>query len=386
MSTSLSLYAPQPGSPGIPAASRTGVLVGGMVNALGSVQPPLDLQLHWLDPPGPVDDWASRARWSAGELRRILRDRSKYLMFVYPDLPVLAYDREPAMLTRVRRGLQALQAKVRVSRQRIVVVVDALPAEKAAGRAEADGRTPDPEIAERFSELERPLLGMARLLVLPEGFVDAVGEYSASSRSHIHTFRRHAYLPKVDLGTPPPIEFDGGKVNFFYSGEVDRRVAPNFREILRSIRNAPDTRLHVCGPGRDAVSEWLTELDVPNVRHHGQLAPPEHDWLASQCDVGLILYPADDPYEHLRPTLKYSAYLANGLAILATDLRCVAENVRRDDVGHAMPIRELALELLRWATRPKLWAGAKARATELAPAIRSGTELRPVIERIAAGA
>ena len=124
MSTSLSRYAPQPGSPDVPADSRTGVLVGGLVGVLNSAQPPLDLRLCWLQPPGPVEDWASRARWSAGELRRILRDRSQYLVFVYPYLPVLAYDSDPAMLTRVRRGLQALQAKVRVSRQRIVVFVD----------------------------------------------------------------------------------------------------------------------------------------------------------------------------------------------------------------------------------------------------------------------
>jgi len=155
--------------------------------------------------------------------------------------------------------------------------------------------------------------------------------------------------------------------------------------VLKSIRNAPASRLHVCGPGRDAVREWLDELDVPNVRHYGQLGPAEHDWLAQRCDVGLILHPSENPYEHLRPTLKYSAYLANGLAVLATDLRQVAENLREDGAGRAMPIRELEVELLRWATRPKLWTDAKARAIELAAEIRRGADLRPWIREIASG-
>jgi hypothetical protein len=164
---------------------------------------------------------------------------------------------------------------------------------------------------------------------------------------------------------------------------VDSHVASNFREVLRSIRSAPATRLHVCGPGREAVEEWLHELDVPNVRHHGQIGVAEHDWLAQRCDVGLILYPTDNPYNHLTPTMKYSAYLANGLAVLSTDLERVAENIHQDGVGLAMPIRELSVELMRWATKPSLWADAKARAEEQAVSVRSPEEMTSWIEEIA---
>jgi UDP:flavonoid glycosyltransferase YjiC (YdhE family) len=81
--------------------------------------------------------------------------------------------------------------------------------------------------------------------------------------------------------------------------------------------------------------------------------------------------------------MKYSAYLANGLAILSTDLRCVAENVRHDGVGQAMPIKELALELLRWATRPALWSEARTRARAQSAALRSGHEMRGWITELA---
>jgi len=387
MNTSLSLFAPEPGAPGSPVGSRTGVFVNGLIGVLETPDPPLDLRLEWLQPHEPrgpleVGDWVGATRWSAGELRRILRDPSRYLVFVYPHLPVFAYMQGPSMLARLRRALQVLSAKSRLTRQRIVVVVMDLPVEMDEGRAVADGRVSDVD-DKRIREIERTLFRTAWHIVAPVGLVKHIADRQGIDIDHIIGYRRAPYLPAAAVDTPLPIEFDEGDVNFFYSGHVDSHVAPNFREVLRSIRNAPKTRLHVCGPGRDAVREWLVELDVPNVRHHGQLGPAEHDWLAQQCDVGLILYPSEDSYSHLRPTLKYSAYLANGLAVLSTDIRSVAENIRQDRVGQAMPIRELALEILRWSTKPKLWAGAKTRAAQLSEEIRSAPELRDWIQEIA---
>ncbi|KPK62476.1 MAG: hypothetical protein AMS21_07510, partial [Gemmatimonas sp. SG8_38_2] len=318
----------------------------------------------------------------AGELRRMLQASSRYLVFVYPSLPVFAATQETQMWARTRRAFQALHAKSRVTRQRIVVVAMDLPVELEEGRSIADGRVPELD-AKRIRDLEQALFQSAWRLVVPAGFSSIVTEGYSIAPERIRSFRRDPYLRGATLETPPPLEFDSGDVNFFYSGRLDVHVAPNFREVLRSIRNAPKTRLHVCGPDRDAVRRWLDELDVPNVRHHGQLGPAEHDWLAQRCDVGLILYNAENPYNHLRPTLKYSAYLANGLAVLSTDLDRVAENIRRDRVGEAMPIRELALEVLRWATRPKLWSGAKARAAQLTDEVRLGYEMQTWIEEIA---
>jgi hypothetical protein len=320
----------------------------------------------------------------AAELGRTLRDRSRYLLFIYPQLPIFAYVEDPALLAAARRIYQALRARCALTRQRIIVIVEHLPIEKARGREIAGG--PAARIDEkRVRAIESTLFRGAHRLIAPEGLAEALaGRYRVPPR-RLRTFRRHAYLPGATAGEDPPIEFHSGTVNFFYSGTVDPHVAPNFREMLRAIRNAPDTRLHVCGPGRDAVREWLAELDVPNVRHHGRLGVAGHDWLAGRCDIGLILYPTDNPYSHLIPTMKYSAYLANGLAVLSTDLRRVAENIRADGVGQAMPIRELAMELLRWATRPNLWIAAKENAEAQAAAIRSGAELRSFIEELARG-
>lgn len=387
MSDTLSIYAFEPGAPGVPAASGTGVFVTGLVNLLRSFEPALAVRVRWLRPAEPggggrLADWRAGAAWLTREISRLVRDDSRYLVFIYPKIPVLAHVDQPAMLRTAYHAYRLLGIKTRITRQRIIFVVEDLPAEMEEGRAIAGGRAPELDV-DTHHKIERVLFRAAYRLVVPSGFVPHLsGRYHLEDQ-RFRIFRRNIYLPAAEPGVTPPLEFESGTVNFFYSGSVDSHVAPNFREVLRSIRNAPDTRLHVCGPGRDSVQEWLAELDVPNVRHHGQLGVTEHDWLAERCDVGLILYPTDNPYNHITPTMKYSAYLANGLAVLSTDLTCVAENIRLDGVGQAMPIRELALETMRWAARPALWAEAKARAKEQAAIVRSGSELKEWIEEIA---
>jgi hypothetical protein len=383
MSDGLSLFAPQPGGPGVPPGSRAGVLVDGLLDLLRSAGPAIEVTERWLAPPPHAAAGLADARRAADDLRRLLSDRSRHALLLYPHIPGVVHGREATAAPLARRAYQTLGFRARLTRRRILVFVAELPLERAAGRARADGRSAPPEPKGR-REIEAALFRIAHRLIVPAGFARPIEERHGVDPSRIHTFRRFPYPAESPLSEDPPLEFEPGSVNFFYSGSVDAHVASNFRAVLKSIRNAPATRLHVCGPGRDAVREWLDELDAPNVRHYGQLGVAEHDWLARRCDVGLILEPGESPYDQLRPTLKYSAYLANGLAVLATDLERVAENVREDGVGQAMPIRELELELLRWATRPKLWRDAKARAAELAPTIRRGADLRPWIEELSA--
>jgi hypothetical protein len=387
VSRDVSLYAFEPGSPGVPAGSGTGLFVSSLVNLLRAPTSGLEVRTRWLrhaDPNDPArfGEFGRAASWLTGELRRMLGDRSQTLIFIYPKVPVLAHVNEPMMLAIAARTYRMLATRSRLRRQRIVVIVEDLPIELAEGRAKAGSPTPDlPE--KQIRQIEQTLFRSAHLLVVPTGFAQPIRDRYEVPNERIRLFRRNVYLPDAYPEPEAPPEFDSGAVNFFYAGAVDSHVAPGFREVLRSIRNAPDTRLHVCGPGRDAVEEWLQELDAPNVRHYGQLSIAEHDWLAARCDIGLILYPTDNPYNHLTPTMKYSSYLANGLAILSTDLRCVAENIREDGVGQAMPIRELALELMRWATRPSLWTDHKARAEEQSAMIRSGAEMSSWVEELA---
>ncbi len=387
MSATLSLYAVEPGSPGRPAASRGSVLVTSLLSVARSSQLEVRFRnLHADDAPL-SNPGLTQLRKVVAELAGLLGDNSRILLLIYPELPGAARPLRPgeqsAWLPLARRAYRVLGSKSRLTRKSVVVLVKELPLEAAAGRARAGepmAAIDDP----RLHALEGALFRAARLVVTPAGFVDAIRSRHGLDDSRFRTFRRHIYVPSLEPGSPPPaqIDFEPGAVNFFYSGEIDARAASNFREILRAIRSAPKSRLHVCGPGQDEVRHWLNELDVRNARHHGLLSPTAHDWLARRCDVGLILYSADDPYQHLRPTLKYSAYLANGLAVLSTDLHQVAENIKRDGVGQAMPIRELSVELLRWATRHSLWSRAKARSAELAREVEAGAEMRAWIREL----
>lgn len=408
----VSLFAFEPGVPGVPSASATGTFIHGILHLLRTT-PELDLRVRWLRPAGPrppdrgglAEAWTG-ARWAVRELRRVLADPTHYLLFIYPKVPVLAHVSRPGLLGLAQHAYRWLGRKRWLTRQRIVVIVEDLPIEMAAGHAAAGGALPRlPEA--RIRGIESALFRAAHRLVAPRGFVDQIREIHDVRPERFRTFRRNIYRTEAAAGTGVPdsepgpagparaaapaagtepdlerLGFEPGTVNFFYSGSIPTSLAANFREVLRSVRQAADARLHICGPDADAVRRWFRELDVGNARHYGRLDRRTHDALARSCDVGLILYPTDNPYHHLTPTMKYSAYLANGLAVLSTDLREVAANLREDGVGQAMPIRELSLELLRWATRPRLFADFRAAAAREAGAVRDGAEMRDWIDEI----
>ncbi|UCF18245.1 MAG: hypothetical protein JSU87_09790 [Gemmatimonadota bacterium] len=373
MSSRLSLYAPLLGAPGALASSGSAVFVRAVTAILRNSG--LELRTRWLR----ADEGPRSDGHETTTLGHALYDSARYLLFVYPLIPLPGSAGTRVSPPLAKTIFRALRMKARLTRQRILVLVHELPIEMQEGKALAGEPTPGFDTA-GMRATEAALLGAAHRLALPAAFATPIQERHGVEPHRIFTFHRHPYLETADPRNPPT-QFDRGAVNFLYSGAVDSSVASNFREILKAIRNAPATRLHVCGPGREAVEGWLDELDVPNVRHYGHLDADSHDWLARRCDVGLILHPSDNSYNHLRPTLKYSAYLANGLAVLSTDLKAVAANIRADGVGLAMPIRELAVELMRWATRPALWSEKKGKATEHGTVLRSGGEVRSWIER-----
>ena len=385
MAARASFYAPEPGT-SLPTASASAIFVSSLQQILEETAAPLEVRTHRIGgvtTPGRGAPPAFRRRLT--EFGRIFVDRSRYLVLTYPHAPMLASNsgglERPISEAWTTWGYRVLRGLRHLDRQRLVVVIEHLPLERAQGRAVAGDRGARIN-AEPISAVERTLFRSAYRLIAPIGLKDKIQERYGIGADRFRTFRRHIYRSAFETESIEGVEIEGGTVNVFFSGSVDSHIAGNFREILRSMRNAPQTRLHVCGPGGDSVREWLSELDVPNARHYGKLAQPQYDWLAQQCDIGLILEPSDNPYNHYVPTHKYSAYLANGLAILSSDLRAVSENIRSDGVGQAMPIRELSVELMRWATRPSLWSNYKSRASQLSAQIRSGAEWKDWVQEL----
>lgn len=390
MTATVGFYAFEPGAPGVPRASGTGVFIASILNSLRTAAS-IDLRVRWLRPEGPrldrsdLMEAAVAFRWTVRQLTRMLGDRSRHLVFVYPKVPVLAHVVQPTLLSVAFRAYQLLVAKSWITGQRILVIVEDLPIEMATGRAVAGGPVVDLP-ADRIRAIERTLFRSAHRLIVPQGFREPIRDRHHVDPARIRTFRRNVYLPDAAAGGAVRLEdlgFEPGAVNFFYSGAIDPSLAPNFQDTLRAIRQAPRARLHVCGPESEAVRRWFAELDVRNAHHYGRLDVATHDELARRCDVGLILYPSDNPYNHLTPTMKYTAYLANGLAILSTDLRSVRENLRADGVGRSLPIKELTVELLRWASRPHLFAEFKKAAEGEVERVRSDAEMRDWIEELA---
>jgi hypothetical protein len=383
----LCFYAFEPGAPEVPVASANGIYIAALVKLLERHAERLDSRVAWLRPAEPpttgrMAERLAAVRWLAGEFWRLLTDRSRYLLFLYPKIPVLSHLSQPTLLSLAHRGYQALSLKTRVTGQRIIALVADLPIDFAEGKAATGGPPNEYEIPQ-VRAIERTFLRSAHLIVTPAGYVDLIVDLYGIERERFRTFRRNIYIPAAEGEDQGDIDFEAGQVNFMYSGAIDSTIAPNFREVLRAIQNTPQARLHVCGPGRESVEKWFEELGVTNARHYGRLSLVVHDRLAQRCDAGLILWPSDNPYFHHSPTSKYSAYLANGLAVLSTDLGFIAENIRLDGVGQAMPIKELSLEIMRWATRPSLFAPFKERASALAPLLRSGEEMDEWIREIA---
>ncbi|MFG1690923.1 hypothetical protein ACGF5M_02005 [Gemmatimonadota bacterium] len=404
MSVSLSFYALRARTSVMGEASATGVFLQSIIDAFRQASTSLKVEIRWLDPAestgGRVRGWISALRWVARERKRILRDQADILFLVYPKLPIMSHSGHPFFLSLTERTLRSVLARHGTTGQRLVVLVEDLPLEMAKAR-EAVGEPAADLDMDRIRAIESLLLTNAHLLVVPSGFVEPLRVAHGLDEERVRTFRRNVY-PSDAVGTTngagvpnaagtidstrgleslPDVE--RGAVDFFYSGSVEPWLASDFKRVVEVLASVPEARLHVCGPGEEEVRAWASEVGAANVTHYGILDRPTHDWLARQCQIGLILYPAENPYFRITPTMKYTAYLANGLAVLSTDLAAVADNVRLDGVGRALPMEELILELNRWARDPEAWAGYKAKAEVEAEVVRSGEEMRGWIAELA---
>jgi hypothetical protein len=172
-------------------------------------------------------------------------------------------------------------------------------------------------------------------------------------------------------------------VNVLYSGGLDTRMEPAFREVLAVFKGHPDARLWICGGGQAQVAAWIDQAGVANARHLGVLDHATHDALAQRCDFGLLLYPRSF-YNDMTPTMKYSGYAANGLAILSTDLATVADNLREDGIGRAVPVTEVPGELGRWLDEPARFERYRASAGNLAHKFRQGVYMQEWFDQVLA--
>lgn len=381
-------YAMEPGAPGVPLASATGLYALALKRVLERRKEELGLRIRWLRPAQVPEGAGGLTRlrtgfaWVRSEMNALLSDPARNVVMMYPKTPVLSHVGAAWLLRASIPAYRRYVKRVRRTGQRLVLVMEDLPIEMVHGRHAAGGPPPDLPIRPQRT-IEGLLLRAAQLVVTPPGYAPRIRELYGISEERFRLFRHNLYLPPEDV-RPPDTQFrKGGVLNVFYAGALRETARDNLVQVARVVASTEGAHLHICGPRGDLAHEWLAAEAPDAYTHYGLLDPGEHDWLASRCDVGLILWPTNDPYYHLSPTSKYSSYVANGLAVVAPELKAISDNLRDDGTGltaseeggFGEALKELADD------RGRL-EGMKAAARALGPALRNGDEMMPWIEEL----
>jgi hypothetical protein len=286
------------------------------------------------------------------------------MVLVYPSIPLVP------LTTLFKLPLALLlyllcYVKRFLTGQRLVLVIADLPLEQAL-----DLGIPlavSPRIYRIFESL---LFRTVTYVVSPSRFIDQHISVMFSV-SHKRMLRyRLAVRPRLAGAVPGRFWKDGPPdtgLRLFYAGDLRRsQDADNFCKIARIVAEYPEASLVACGTG----GEFIRRLNLSNVTYAGVLDTETHDRLASSCDVGLILYPTWTYYCWVS-TSKYSAYLANGLAVLSTKLDTVEENIRKDGIGLVLEWVDLEKTIRRWIESPHLVRRYKRAAERLSGTIRT---------------
>ena len=364
-------------------AARTSVSGGGSDIFCTSLQRFFEAQHDRVDltlVPVVPSAFVSRNRWErlARYGVKLINDYASWYntpadlhVMVYPKLPVTAFSDRALLLHATRLIWKAWARSVKQRSQQVVVIVEDLPAEQGFSLdmpQAAWGATP-------ANRLERTVFQSADTLVVPSRRMAAyIQQKHTVPTSRMKLFRRNIYMTPESPISMHPIR-QGAGINVLYSGGLDQRMGGPFRRVLQVFKRYPQAHLWICGHGQERVQTWIEAELVKNACHVGVLNYSEHDRLARQCDFGLLLYPPSF-YNDMTPTMKYTGYAANGLAILSTDLATVKDNIQEDGIGKALPLSGLLNELGDWLSAPAVFQSFKHQAESLAPTFRQGVTMR----------
>jgi hypothetical protein len=283
------------------------------------------------------------------------------LLLYYPKIPILGRSELPAALVFALIGYGLLAIKKRWTGQQVVALILDLPVEMQVLVSEKRPMTLDalargqtltwPQ--QLVNVVERLVFELADVLVSPScDETDYLVQKHGLRRSKFVLERRHTYLP--DYGrTLPAVQLNGENgLRVFYSGNL---ALPEVKETIGALLDlygeAPASHFYLCGHGGQWIHDEVACKGLANVHYLGVLDHATHDAVAQACNVGLLLY--DSAYYDMAAPAKYSAYVANGLAILSTDRSTLATFVREDGVGEAVAPAQVRSTLARWLRHPE---------------------------------
>lgn len=125
-----------------------------------------------------------------------------------------------------------------------------------------------------------------------------------------------------------------------YSGQL--YLWKGMLNLLRSMSMVKEAVLNIYGGGYSTVHDDLAEMNkiireyglAEKVKFHGFVNPSKLPALIRDYPIGVLPLPANTIANHCNSPLKLFDYMANGLAVVASDLSTVREIIKHGKNGH----------------------------------------------------
>jgi glycosyltransferase involved in cell wall biosynthesis len=125
-----------------------------------------------------------------------------------------------------------------------------------------------------------------------------------------------------------------------YSGQL--YLWKGMLNLLKSMAHVKDAVLHIHGGGYSTVHDDLREMEKvideyhlrPKVQFHGFVVPSKLPEAIQGYPIGVLPLPANTVGSQCNSPLKLFDYMANGLAVVASDLPTIREIIEHGKNGH----------------------------------------------------
>lgn len=376
----------------------TGIFLQSRLNYLRSLGDRIRLRVVPVRDAGEnKSTWPSRVlallHYVVRELGLLVGQPGDMYYLVYPKVPMVAYGVSFWTWPFALLGYALLWLRRKVTGLRVVIEIEDLPIER--NHLGVSSRAPDLSSClwrhlnrwERMHTILEWVIfhSAGRILHPSQPFSDHVAAKFGLPQQRMGLYRREIYMPtyedEVRIGRLPDLR----EMNFFYSAGslAEGFRGANLETVVDAFADLPDAALYLCGRDGEWIEARCQERAQSNVHYLGLLSYADHDAAARQCQVGLLLY--TNSYDDFKCTAKYPAYVANGMAVLSTDLLYLSRIIEEDKVGQALPMDQLVTELCHWAKWPEIIKPYRQQAHQLAPRYLDGTYMAewfiPEIER-----
>lgn len=282
---------------------------------------------------------------------RVLFGKRNTILLSYPNFPFFPREiEEPVGLSTVL--ILLLQFLKRLKGFRVVVDVDDLVSlgvatdTRTTGIRERRGRVNKSHIV-RFETL---LFRLGDVIwTVTQNEADYIRQHYAVDRN------KFRLVPNGNLRLAlTPRTLPQNKVKFVYAGTLYKDRDKDAIKKLITIfekQSDPQLELYIMGLGGDWI---LQHSHSYNVRYLGSLTHEEAERYVKACDVGLLLYTAEDKYVDIAFPAKLALYVTSELPVLSLDSPGIKSFITGNRIGLVTTWGELHTALAQIATQPSL--------------------------------